>query len=85
MSARYLIGLLSLTIALVSQVSAAPQSLSADIDKLTAAVEPELIQWRRYLHQNPELSNRETETAKMIKRPMTAVSKRLRFTCVSFG
>ena len=59
MSARYLIGLLSLTIALVSQVSAAPQSLSADIDKLTAAVEPELIQWRRYLHQNPELSNRE--------------------------
>jgi amidohydrolase len=66
MSARYLIGILSLTIALVSQVSAAPQSLSADIDKLTAAVEPELIQWRRYLHQNPELSNRETETAKYV-------------------
>jgi len=66
MSARYLIGMLSLTIGLVSQVSAAPQSLSADIDKLTAAVEPELIQWRRYLHQNPELSNRETETAKYV-------------------
>ena len=40
--------------------------LSADIDKLAAAVEPELLQWRRHLHQNPELSNRETETAKYI-------------------
>ena len=83
MSARYLIGLLSLTIALVSQVSAAPQTLSADIDKLTAAVEPELIQWRRYLHQNPELSNRETETAKYVAErlrsfglePQTGVAK----------
>jgi len=66
MNVRFLTGLLSLTIALLAQVSAAPQSLSADIDKLTAAVEPELIQWRRYLHQNPELSNRETETAKYV-------------------
>ena len=40
--------------------------LSADIDKLAAAVEPELLQWRRHLHQYPELSNRETETAKYI-------------------
>jgi amidohydrolase len=66
MRARVLIGILSLAIVLVSQVSAAPQSLSADIDKLTAAVEPELIQWRRHLHQNPELSNREVETAKYV-------------------
>jgi amidohydrolase len=40
--------------------------LSAHIDKLAAAVEPELLQWRRHLHQYPELSNRETETAKYI-------------------
>src|SRR6185503_7305143 len=45
---------------------AAPQSLSADVDRLVAAVEPELIQWRRHLHENPELSNRETETAKYV-------------------
>ena len=44
----------------------ASQSLSTEIDKLTAAVEPELIQWRRHLHQNPELSNREIETAKYV-------------------
>jgi len=40
--------------------------LAAELDKLAAAVEPELLEWRRYLHQHPELSNRETETAKYV-------------------
>jgi len=45
----------------------APQaSLSGEIDKLAAAIEPEMLEWRRYLHQRPELSNRETETAKYV-------------------
>ena len=42
------------------------QSLGADIDRLTAAALSDLIQWRRHLHQNPELSNREVETAKYV-------------------
>jgi amidohydrolase len=45
---------------------AAAQSLSADIDKLSAAVEADLLVWRRHLHQHPELSNREVETAKYV-------------------
>ena len=40
--------------------------LAPEIDRLAAAVEPELLQWRRHLHQNPELGNREVETAKYI-------------------
>jgi len=59
------------------------QSLYADIDKLVTAVEPELIQWRRYLHEHPELSNREVETSKYIAErlkslglePQTGVAK----------
>ena len=39
------------------------QAPPTDIDKLAAAVEPELLQWRRHLHQNPELGNREVKTA----------------------
>jgi len=31
-------------------------------------IEPEVIKWRHYLHQNPELSNREFETAKYIEK-----------------
>src|SRR6187397_406523 len=67
MQARLLTGLLSLGLALWSgSLTAAQQPLASEIDRLSAAVEPELIQWRRYLHQNPELSNREVETAKYV-------------------
>jgi amidohydrolase len=47
-------------------VTTGAQALSAEIDRLAAAIEPELIQWRRHLHQHPELSNREVETAKYV-------------------
>lgn len=30
---------------------------------MAAAIESEVITWRRHIHENPELSNRETETA----------------------
>ena len=40
-----------------------PSPLAAEIDRLAAAVEPELLEWRRHLHQNPELSNREVKTS----------------------
>jgi len=67
MHARLFAGVLSLVLALLSgPITAAQQPLANEIDRLSAAVEPELIQWRRYLHQNPELSNREVETAKYV-------------------
>jgi amidohydrolase len=44
--------------------SASP--LSGEIDRLAKAVESEMLTWRRHLHQNPELSNREVETSKYI-------------------
>src|SRR5688500_4377170 len=59
-------GIITIAMLLLSPMATASQSLSTEIDKLTAAVEPELIQWRRHLHQHPELSNRETETSKYV-------------------
>lgn len=46
----------------------APATMAAatDVDRLVAEVEPKVIEWRRYLHQHPELSNREYETAKYV-------------------
>jgi len=44
----------------------ASQSLTAEVDRLAAAVQPELIAWRRYLHEHPELSNREVATARYV-------------------
>ncbi len=40
----------------------AQNSLNKDID----AIESKVIEWRRYFHENPELSNREFNTAKKI-------------------
>ena len=37
--------------------------LKANVDKLTAAMEPKVIEWRHHLHQYPELSNREFKTS----------------------
>jgi len=43
-------------------VSTQAQSLQSDYDK----VAPKVIEWRRDIHQNPELSNREFKTAEKI-------------------
>jgi amidohydrolase len=65
--------LLALTATLIaaigpSDATAQPpaSALASEADRLIAAVEPELIEWRRHFHQHPELSNREIETAKYV-------------------
>jgi amidohydrolase len=60
--------LLILTAWLLGVSSSVAQGTSppADIEKRISAVEPDLIAWRRHLHEHPELSNREVETAKYV-------------------
>lgn len=41
--------------------------LAALIDQAAAAIEPEVIAWRRDLHQHPELGNREFRTAGVVE------------------
>ena len=65
------------------QQKIAPSPLAPEIDRLAATVEADLLAWRRHLHQHPELSNREVETAKYVAErlrsfglePRTAVAK----------
>ena len=40
---------------------------SGDINAATTKIMPKVIEWRRHLHQYPELSNRETKTAKYVE------------------
>ena len=40
--------------------------LKEKINAAITAIEPKCIEWRRYIHEHPELSNREFNTAKMI-------------------
>jgi amidohydrolase len=58
-----------LTVAAVpasAQPRAHASPLAAEIDKRAASIEKDLLAWRRHLHQHPELSNREVETAKFV-------------------
>jgi amidohydrolase len=41
-------------------------AISDDIDAATAKIMPQVIKWRRYLHEHPELSNREFNTSKLV-------------------
>ena len=41
--------------------------MSAEIDAAADKVMPKVIEWRRHLHQYPELSNREVKTAKYVE------------------
>ena len=47
--------------------SALGQKNDEKISKLSDKIEQKVIEWRRHVHQNPELSNREFETAKYIE------------------
>lgn len=50
---------LLLAVAIQAQVNAA-------LDKQVKTVAPKVVDWRRHLHQNPELSNREFKTAEYV-------------------
>jgi amidohydrolase len=53
----------------------------ADLEHEFAAVEAQLIAWRRDIHQNPELGNRETRTAALV----ASVLQELKFDSVRAG
>ena len=67
-----LAGLLLLAAGIQSQPSRSTSAVGTELDRLAEAVQPEMLAWRRHLHQHPELSNRETETAKYIVERLTS-------------
>jgi len=51
---------------LYAQASPAPNPLAADVDRLSAELNPQVVAWRRDFHKNPELGNSEIRTSKII-------------------
>src|SRR6187402_2248179 len=51
---------------LFAQTSPGANPLAADVDRLSAELNPQVVAWRRDFHKNPELGNRETRTSKII-------------------
>ncbi len=55
--------LLFIAIACLLTTSAHAGITAEEIDQSAAAVQPQVVEWRRWFHQNPELSNREFNTS----------------------
>ena len=54
-------------------VAQAPSALETEIRTRTKAVMPQVVAWRRDLHEHPELGNRETRTAGIIAAQLRAL------------
>jgi amidohydrolase len=57
---------LMLILLVISTAGQAQQNREVAVAQKATAILPQVIEWRRYLHQHPELSNREYHTAEFI-------------------
>jgi amidohydrolase len=67
------IGLCLFTFTLVGQ-----GEFQALVHEQASQLEEKVIEWRRYLHEHPELSNREFETAAMVAKHLTSLGMEVR-------
>jgi amidohydrolase len=56
----------ALSASMSAQTAQPANPLAADVDRLAAEINPQVVAWRRDFHQHPELGNQETRTAKVI-------------------
>ena len=49
------------------------QNISSTIDQKAMAIQSKLVEWRRYLHQHPELSDQEYKTAEFVAEHLRAL------------
>ncbi|KKL68810.1 hypothetical protein LCGC14_2121270 [marine sediment metagenome] len=61
------------TLSSPSFAAASNEQLNVNLQKANHSVSEKVITWRRHLHQYPELSNREFETAKYITKHLEAL------------
>lgn len=64
---------LSLSVLLPPPLPAQEHALQSRIDQRAEALEEQIIAWRRHIHENPELSNREYETAAYVAERLRAL------------
>jgi amidohydrolase len=64
---------LAVTIATVVAPAAADEAARTAIDRQLKAVESKMIAWRRDIHQNPELGNREVRTSALVAAHLKAL------------
>lgn len=61
-----LLSVCTLLALLSAQMSYSRQNQAVQIDQKASAIQAKLVEWRRHIHQHPELGNREFKTAEYI-------------------
>jgi len=59
--------------------------LASKIEQQTKELEPKIIEWRRYFHQNPELSNREFKTGVKIAEHLKSLGLEVQYPVAKTG
>ncbi len=57
---------------------AALPAVAQDVSEMAAAVDEKVVEWRRDIHQHPELGNREFRTAKLVAEHLRALGMEVR-------
>ena len=68
----------AIVLSIVCVLSSSAQDMSASINTAANKIQPKLVEWRRHLHQNPELSNREFKTAKYVENHLKTLGLEVR-------
>src|SRR5437868_3672778 len=69
----------------VASFSQTDARLLSKLDQQAKDIEPKLIQWRRELHQTPELSNQEFKTGKRIADFLKALGLEVQYPVAKTG
>ena len=59
--------------------------LQAKIDQQAKEIEPKIIEWRRYFHEHPELSNQEYKTGKFIADYLKSIGLEVQYPVAKTG
>ncbi|HMS08607.1 MAG TPA: hypothetical protein PKE66_03910, partial [Pyrinomonadaceae bacterium] len=60
--------MLTMLVCVAAFAAAVPANdMSREVEAAAAKLMPKVIEWRRHIHQNPELGNREFKTAKYVE------------------
>ncbi len=70
--------LTALIVSSIMSINVFAVDMSAEINQASAKILPQVIQWRRTLHQNPELGNREFRTAELVERELRRLGLEVR-------
>ena len=77
--------LFALLAAFVCLQAFAQKDLSSLIDQKAQAIQSKLVEWRRYIHQHPELSNREYKTGEFIAEHLKALGIEVKYPVAKTG